>query len=181
MNLKKGRTAYDAAKLSKLGNEVGQAKAEISGLGTKGGKNKKPRNRVMAGEFVANSYALGGGAYRATTSAFELLDLIGDVELLAGSGLKPTQINAGVPVARFVKGYLPILELTLQEYTRSLQAAAGAVPRIKRFPNAASVAQQLTIAAKQIDVGMKRGTDVARKKDVDGLYQRLLAASKGTQ
>jgi hypothetical protein len=153
--VKKG-VKYDEAKLAAIGVAVGDAKAELSALGTKSkgrGKNKKeqPRNRTVAGAFVADTYLVGAGSYRAAASVLTLTGVIDTVVMAAGGNLKPNTARAALPGARAAATFTPVLEANLQAYGRALREEARAVGNIKKYRERKQLAGTLSDAAANTD------------------------------
>lgn len=134
--VKKG-DSYDQDRLAQTGSQVDQAKAELALLGTKSrggfaGRTETPRNRVLAGNFIADSYLAGAGAARLPAYMFKLARFVELFDFVVGK-LPPKQIAKIGPVATSV----PALKFSLEEiagrFGAELPAAAARVRKVRRY------------------------------------------------
>jgi hypothetical protein len=177
----KGKS-YDPAKLTTLGQSAENAKIEMAQLGNKSRgvvkKKEQPRNRTLAGIFVANSYQVGGGALRAVASAFELSQLVDAIAIGVGGNLKPSQAQAMLPAARFAKSYAMLLEQHMQSYARALSDEAKGIGKMKKYDMRGEVTKQLTLVAGNVNENKERLLRGLEKKNPQALVDALTEAAK---
>lgn len=182
--MKKKNQAYDPAKLTALGQAVENAKIEMAALGNKSRgivkKKEQPRNRTLAGIFVASSYMVGGGAFRAVASAYELSQLVDGIVMGLGGKLKPNQAAAMLPAARFAKSYATLLEGHMQSYADALTAEAKGVGKIKKYDMRTEVAEKLSGIAANVNENKTRYLGAVTQKNPQALIDALIQASKKT-
>lgn len=180
--MKAKNKTYDPAKLNALGIAAENAKIEMAALGNKSRgivkKKEQPRNRTLAGIFVASSYMVGGGAFRAVASAYELSQLVDGIVMGLGGKLKPNQAAAMLPAARFAKSYATLLEGHMQAYADALTAEAKGVGKIKKYDRRTEVAEKLSAIATNVNENMARYFGDIAKKDPAALVDALVAAAK---
>jgi len=174
---------YDEAKLADIGVGVANAKAELAGLGTKSkgrgkGKKEQPRNRTVAGTFVADTYLVGAGSYRASAAVHRLTELVDSVVLATGGNLKPSNAKAAIPGAKAAVTFTPMLEANLQAYSRVLRDDAKAVGKIKKYDRRADLAGKLTDAAANADDMLARLDKQVKLKNPSMLVEILASKAR---
>jgi hypothetical protein len=182
-HVKNNKGGVDQAQLDAIGTAVVSAKAELSALGAKSKgivkKKEVPRNRALAGTFVADTYLVGAGGVRAGASAAALQNLTEIVSLAAGGGLKPEKAAAAIPAARFVKSYVEILELQLKQYTGALRDDAKAVSKIRKYGQRTQLSKTLNDVATYTDQTVfTRFLNDVKKSDPQALLDSLTEAAK---
>jgi hypothetical protein len=180
--MKAKNKSFDPGKLAALGQAAENAKIEMASLGNKSRgivkKKEQPRNRTLAGIFVAGSYEVGGGAFRAVASAFDLAQLVDAIEMSLGGKLKPQQAAAMLPTARFAKSYAVLLEQHIQAYSAALKAESRGVAKIKKYEQRAEVSSTLGKVAANVDENIPRYLGAITKKDPQKLVDALTEAAK---
>ncbi|HWG74844.1 MAG TPA: hypothetical protein VG184_12395 [Acidimicrobiales bacterium] len=138
------------------------ARSEVAQLGKKSrgllSKSELPRNRVIAGKFVADTYTLGAGAVRTAASAGQLSNLVGSLRLAVDGQPTPSQAQRALPAAEFLQSYRPNLQRDLNEFGDGLRAASGGVNKIRKYKLHPDLAKVLADLATYVDDGAKKIT-----------------------
>ncbi|MGH9055613.1 MAG: hypothetical protein ACRDYY_07090 [Acidimicrobiales bacterium] len=183
--LKKG-AAYDEAQLSKTGAAVNAAKAELAQLGTKRrggflgrGTTEKPRNRVLAGEFIANSYLVGAGAARLPAYMSKLAKFVELFDYVVGK-LPPKRIAKIGPVASSVPAAKRALEESAGQFGASTPTIAASVRRIGEYGQRNALADLLDRIAKFAKdkiAAFGKGIDM-KNSQATATFHRLMSRPK---
>jgi hypothetical protein len=171
---------YDESVLTATGAAVDAAKTELAQLGTKRrggflgrGGSETLRNRVVAGEFIANSYLVGAGAARLPAYMVKLSQVVGLFDYVSGK-LPPERIAKVAPVAGSVPALKFAIEESASQFAATMPAIAKSVSGIKRYKERDALADQLQRVAKflqkkidqfgkQIDMSKANATAQAHK------------------
>jgi hypothetical protein len=175
-------TELNEDELAQIGTDAGNAKTEVEQLGTKQrgvfSRREQTRNRTLAGRFIADTYLLAGGAGRASTAASRFERLAGQLEVAAGSKMKPGAADSALPAAQFLQTYRLPLALDLSRYAEELTSAARAIARIRRYVPRNILAERLTTLAGYLDtaVGILRS---AKMENLQIFTNALKGAKQG--
>jgi hypothetical protein len=153
--------SYDQKVLTATGAAVDAAKTELAQLGTKSrggflgiGKTDLPRNRALAGDFIANSYLVGAGAARLPAFMYKLSQVVELFDYVTGK-LPPERIAKIGPVASSVPALKRAIEESASQFAATMPAIGQSIRGIKRYGQRNDLADQLDrldkFVAKKID------------------------------
>lgn len=171
---------YNEIKLSQLGEKISDAKSAIDALGTKGrgiSKKPQPRNRVVAGRFVADTYLLGAGSVRATSYAKKLFDLARALERTSTARIDPAVAPKLAPAGRFIIEQRVQLQRHLGEYATNLAAASKAVRKLKKFGQRDGLASELGSLSAYVTKFQSRTLESNQVQNAN-LYLNLLKSAR---
>jgi hypothetical protein len=143
-----GPERYDQKLLDALGSDVDAVRATLDALGTKsrGGPfatRELPRNRQLAGSFVANSYLVAGGALRAQFFLLQVSYLLDRMSYLLDGKFRTNQVAQVLPVAQAAVAAIPIMQALAGSYITDLEALAADLPGFTKVDGAAGLAKSL--------------------------------------
>jgi hypothetical protein len=173
-------TGFDAQRLEKTGSEVDTAKSQLRSLGTKrqrsfllsrGGADVE-RNRVKAGEFVADSYLVGAGAARLPSYLDKLSNTIDTFRILGKGDLGPAKTSSLVPLASSIPAIKRAIEESAVQYNAVLPGTIQSIRSIRRYKGRGDLATML----ERIDAFVKR-TIAKFGADVESKDPKTLGAS----
>ena len=147
----------DDAELRRIGEIVATAKGRLTeelGRKKRSGQSQQ-RNRVVAGNFIAETYLLGAGTVRAVRRALDLVDLANLLAVAATGSPNTSQASRALLGAMFLNEYLPRLRNDLGEYEVQLKASAKAVRQIRRYGQRDALAEELERRARYAAMTVK--------------------------
>jgi hypothetical protein len=176
--------SWDAANLAKVGPSVEAAKNELAGLGAKSRKQKGkkvevPRNRQLAGTYVASSYLVAAGAPRAWAATYKLNEIAEWIALASQwSGLDAQKAKALLPVTRLAIERRQALQMEMLGYRTALQTASANVQKIRKYKAGKVVSTQLAAVGNAAGEISAKWLEQFDAKKPSALLQSLTAASQ---
>jgi hypothetical protein len=173
-------------KLKEIGAKVDVAKTELAQLGTKRrggflgvGKSETPRNRVLAGEFIANSYLVGAGAARLPAYMLNLKQVAELFKFTLGK-LQASQIARISTVANSLPAAKFAIEESASQFQASIPAIATSIRLIENYADRGPLADKLEAIKTLLEKDIARyGKMVSLKEAMTVAHAQNLLAAKG--
>ena len=143
-----GATPFDQSLLDDIGAKVDESRRSLAALGTKTrglpfASRELPRNRQLAGNFVVDSYLVGGGALRARYAVDLVTMMLGRMSYLLDGNLRPNQAAQVLPKVQSILAAIPTVRTLTDPYLTQLETLGAEVAKFAKVSDSAARAKAL--------------------------------------